>query len=701
MKNFRLTLALCASLLLTMFVNAQTISWDTAYGGQMKYFVKAKLIIPAHDTIEYRNIWGFNASFNPFAEGITWTQHRNTSSIADTVQLFDSVPMLTTGVYLTEWEFQHPGDSASQFTPVPWPVTIVPVKVKPTIDLITVSPTTNGANATFSFNTGFDNPGQLKALVSLGDTSLANPVLQNININLLDSGISSWIPTGYPAGYTASFKLIHKTSTGSDTTAKGWFKVLPANSQWVGQVDSFGATDHVITARVQVICNGTATVRWHIAYHNQSTLTYVDQQVTGNGLTMTLYQTFNSLSATTDYDVWAEILSGPVGTKLMISTTDPIYLFNVTTDSVVAGGGDTVFVHGTVTVPSNKTAFVGSKRAAGIDLNFSFALESSPMVPYTQGVYHYVYGFTGGPTDGTINRYRVYGYCAGTQIDSGSIAFGHTVIGDTTKPVITMFDTVQVTTTTVDLVFTATDNIGVTHYVLQKNGSVIATLPGTQNAYTATGLTAGIQYLFTLVAKDDANNSSVLSSILVETDQTATSATAAVITSITPGTFCVDGHGWTTFTINGSNFVTGATVNLNYYDGQPNDDTLGTIISSGQIQGRIWTSHHYDSVDVVVKNPNAPASNVIRTRVAVCTSIEEATREEGNMLNAFPNPITDIVNIEVGLKAGYNIYSLSGQLEVSGELQKGTNQLSLQQLPAGIYILKTSTGLSKKLVRMQ
>ncbi|HZG75200.1 MAG TPA: fibronectin type III domain-containing protein, partial [Paenibacillus sp.] len=75
------------------------------------------------------------------------------------------------------------------------------------------------------------------------------------------------------------------------------------------------------------------------------------------------------------------------------------------------------------------------------------------------------------------------------------------------------------TSTTVDLTWTAsTDNVGVTGYEIYKDGTFLASTTGA-TAYTATGLSAGTTYNFTVKAKDAAGNLSPASAALqVTTD---------------------------------------------------------------------------------------------------------------------------------------------------------------------------------------
>ncbi len=697
--------ALCA--LVTFYATAQTVNQDTAWGGQMKYYTKAIVIIPADSAVMLRNIWGFNSTFNPFSEGITWDTLTNTTSVADTIQLFDSVPMTTTGTFITKWEFQSLGDTASHFT-VPMPVTIKNVIERPMIEINTSNPTTNGGLITFDYHAGYDLT-TVKILLSLGDTTFSNPTLQNSSMTVIDSGTGSWSLTGYPAGYTVSFKLIGKNSFGSDTTRKGWIKVLPSNSLWISQVDSFGSTDNTITARAQVICNGTQTVRKHIALHNQSSFYYEDETITGTGIAMALYFTVTGLNSSTDYDVWYEYVgTSTTGPKRLISTIAPIYEFDATTDTVLTAQVTNVRVSGTIVVPSG-TAQVGAMRAAASDLNFTVALDASPLVTYGQGVHTFTYDFENVPA-GTAFRYKVYGYSStGDYVDGNSLVYTLIVVGDTTKPVITLFDTTNVTTTTVEVVFTGTDTVGVTNFVLTKNGTVVATVLNSQSAYTYTNLTAATTYTLGIQAKDDAGNYSLLQTILVTTDATATVPTQATLTSITDKV-CFDGNGtWGLVTIYGTNIQPGANYSGEYYDGQlPDQDSVMNVNATHtQCDVWVWVGAHFPQVTFTVTNPGAGVSNAITTKVDDCvaTGVNEVARTDRKELSVFPNPVIDVTTIKIGQVSkdkgvDYQIFGLTGNLASTGTFFSTENTVNLQQLPAGIYILKTSTGLSKKIVKL-
>lgn len=70
---------------------------------------------------------------------------------------------------------------------------------------------------------------------------------------------------------------------------------------------------------------------------------------------------------------------------------------------------------------------------------------------------------------------------------------------------------------------------------------------------------------------------------------------------------------------------------------------------------------------------------------------ELSEEKEITSLNVFPNPSSDLINIEINAKAEIkfkcHIVSLQGLLLQDNNLHIGVNQLDIQKLSAGIYLL--------------
>ena len=123
-----------------------------------------------------------------------------------------------------------------------------------------------------------------------------------------------------------------------------------------------------------------------------------------------------------------------------------------------------------------------------------------------------------------------------TSSSSSILSVTTSSAADTTAPTVPTGLSASGTTQTVTTIsWTAsTDNVGVTGYDIYKNGTFIASSGSA--SYTASGLTAGTTYSFTVKAKDAAGNASAVSNALSVTT-TATQQSGATLTmSATPTT---------------------------------------------------------------------------------------------------------------------------------------------------------------------
>ena len=59
----------------------------------------------------------------------------------------------------------------------------------------------------------------------------------------------------------------------------------------------------------------------------------------------------------------------------------------------------------------------------------------------------------------------------------------------------------------------------------------------------------------------------------------------------------------------------------------------------------------------------------------------------------YPNPTKDILTVELNNKSTYELYSLNGRLVKKGALEQGTNQLALDTVTSGYYLIKITDEL--------
>lgn len=74
--------------------------------------------------------------------------------------------------------------------------------------------------------------------------------------------------------------------------------------------------------------------------------------------------------------------------------------------------------------------------------------------------------------------------------------------------------------------------------------------------------------------------------------------------------------------------------------------------------------------------------------------------DSGSLL-VYPNPFSSVLSIQSNIETTATIYDLNGSVIYNVMLQKGKNQASVAFLPPGFYIIRTASGKSHKLVKVQ
>jgi hypothetical protein len=72
-------------------------------------------------------------------------------------------------------------------------------------------------------------------------------------------------------------------------------------------------------------------------------------------------------------------------------------------------------------------------------------------------------------------------------------------------------------------------------------------------------------------------------------------------------------------------------------------------------------------------------------------SVLESTdipERENKLLTIYPNPIVDILNIELNNNSEITIFNTMGQLLIQKQLNAGTNVLNLSSLNKGLFFVK-------------
>ncbi|AUC80980.1 endonuclease [Lacinutrix sp. Bg11-31] len=307
------------------------------------------------------------------------------------------------------------------------------------------------------------------------------------------------------------------------------------------------------------------------------------------------------------------------------------------------------------------------------------------------------------------------------------------------------------TASTVDLTWTAsTDDTAVTSYDIYVDGVFYVNTSSNTTTFTVTGLSPETTYIFTILAKDAAGNTSNLSA----SDTATTLAGGATGTNCTnedfenipvnAGSYAtrtwtgVDGiaNGWTatdartdqvlntrsicirngTLTspsISGGIGELTVTTQLTFggsagtFDVKVNGASVGSIPYTGDNTTSTTTTisniNLTGNVSVVLENQSA--SNRVRIDDLSWTcysalSIEDFTL---NTIKIYPNPVKgNLLNIEVEENTRFEIYSILGKKILEGNVTPANKQVSVSRLNKGVYILKLETpngSISKKLVK--
>ena len=128
-----------------------------------------------------------------------------------------------------------------------------------------------------------------------------------------------------------------------------------------------------------------------------------------------------------------------------------------------------------------------------------------------------------------INTIDIWLFSNYTQNTPGSVTYKNLNIskvvigGDVTSPVINNFTSTSQTSSSIDLSWSATDDLGGVSYSLSQNGQNLGISP-TATSYQSTGLTAETSYSFTLSATDTSSNTTT-NSINVTTSSAGTTTT--------------------------------------------------------------------------------------------------------------------------------------------------------------------------------
>ena len=257
-------------------------------------------------------------------------------------------------------------------------------------------------------------------------------------------------------------------------------------------------------------------------------------------------------------------------------------------------------------------------------------------------------------------------------------------------------NTAVTTNTIVATWIASTDNVGVVGYNVYLDGTKVATVSST--SYKFVGLEEDNLYSITVEAFDAANNISLASSTIARTDKTPEK-----IDDILPTIPNIDIE-VTKDSIKANWGLSYDESGIKEYNIYLNGALVGTTTENGFEIGGLMPSTKYDFTLEVVDNND----NKVVTTIKVTTKDEAIEGEDPETaINAedvncqiYPNPASEIMFIEVSENAELRMYSLDGRLILAETLAEGNNQIEINNVGKGTYVVYVQ-GVSSKAVFKQ
>lgn len=145
-----------------------------------------------------------------------------------------------------------------------------------------------------------------------------------------------------------------------------------------------------------------------------------------------------------------------------------------------------------------------------------------------------------------------------------------------------------------------------------------------------------------------------------------------------------------------------ARVNANYSV----DSTFG---NAGKVTTTFGTNTKNEAFDMVIQSDDKiiavgyTDNDIAIARYNSVTTLSNAEFEFNNKIVLYPNPVVNVLNVDlldnlIDSKESFNIIDVNGRVVLNGTLTDGVNQINVENLTQGIYILK-SKNINKKFIK--
>jgi len=527
------------------------------------------------------------------------------------------------------------------------------------------NPSTNAIEASWTAST--DNVGVKEYIVYLNDVEKSRVATTNYTF----AGLSE--NTTYTIGVEAVDEAGNKSVRASISVVT---KVTPDTTSPSVPTNLIGNPSTNTIVAIWSASTDNVGVKEYIVYLNDVEKSRV----------VTTNYTFAGLSENTTYTIGVEAVdeAGNKSAKASISVT------TTETPDTIAPSVPTN-LNTAVTTTDILATWTSSTDNVGV-VGYNVYLDGTKVATVLNPSYKFV-----GLEENTLYTVRVEAFDAAGNKASASTFATTLKSADTEAPSTPSGLNTAVTTNTIVATWIAsTDNVGVVGYNVYLDGTKVATVSST--SYKFVGLEEDNLYSITVEAFDAANNISLASSTIARTDKTPEK-----IDDISPTIPNIDIEvtkdsikaNW------GSSYDESGIKEYNIY---LNGALVGTTTKNGFEIGGLMPSTKYDFTLEVVDNND----NKVVTTIKVTTKDEEIEVEDPETaINAedvncqiYPNPASEIMFIEVSENAELRMYSLDGRLILAETLAEGNNQIEINNVRKGTYVVYVQ-GVSSKAVFKQ
>jgi Leucine-rich repeat (LRR) protein len=137
--------------------------------------------------------------------------------------------------------------------------------------------------------------------------------------------------------------------------------------------------------------------------------------------------------------------------------------------------------------------------------------------------------------------------------------------------------------------------------------------------------------------------------------------------------------------LTGLNIRNGNNANMTYFDATDNPNLVCIFVDD-----KNWSAAHWTLIDA--------KSNFVETQ-AECDALGIEDEQE-IPFKVYPNPVTDVIYIQSKNPGNYILIDLTGKIIREASFAKGTNKVTVSQIPEGLYFLRIFSDQNNRTVKL-